>query len=188
MGDLIALASRTGWLRAAHRRRSGGRAARSCDLESGAAPTSSGVGGGNCWLIEAFVIIPKKVTTPVSAPGWQIPFPATRGGQTNLFPDVRCVTRKGILPNGIRCANLAGAERRKGRIMNLLQYAVTRPVITNALKVALVVGLCLNAINQGAQLWYGEGVDWPKVGLNFLVPYLVASYSAARMFTKSRSD
>lgn len=64
--------------------------------------------------------------------------------------------------------------------MKLLQCALTRPVIINALKVALVVGSCLNAINQGPQLWQGEGVGWNKVALNYLVPYLVASYSAAR--------
>lgn len=64
--------------------------------------------------------------------------------------------------------------------MKLLQCALTRPVIINALKVALVVGSCLNAINQGPQLWLGEGVEWNKVALNYVVPYLVASYSAAR--------
>lgn len=64
--------------------------------------------------------------------------------------------------------------------MKLLQCAFTRPVIINAVKVALVVGSCLNAINQGPQLWQGEGVEWNKVALNYVVPYLVASYSAAR--------
>lgn len=64
--------------------------------------------------------------------------------------------------------------------MKLLRLALTRAVITNALKIALVVGACLNAINQGPQLWHGEDMEWHKVALNFLVPYLVASYSAAR--------
>lgn len=64
--------------------------------------------------------------------------------------------------------------------MKLLQRALTRPVLINAIKVSLVVGTCLNAINQGPQLWQGEGVEWKKVALNYLVPYLVASYSAAR--------
>lgn len=64
--------------------------------------------------------------------------------------------------------------------MKLLQRAMTRPVIINAIKVSLVVGTCLNAINQGPQLWQAEGVEWNKVALNYLVPYLVASYSAAR--------
>jgi hypothetical protein len=43
--------------------------------------------------------------------------------------------------------------------MKLLQCAVTRPVIINALKVALVVRSCLNAINQGPQMWQGEEVE-----------------------------
>lgn len=64
--------------------------------------------------------------------------------------------------------------------MKLLHCALTGPVIINALKVALVVGSCLNAINQGPQLWQGEGVEWNNVALNYVVPYLVASYSAAR--------
>jgi len=64
--------------------------------------------------------------------------------------------------------------------MKLLHFAVTRPVATNAVKVALVVGTCLNAINQGPQLWQGEAVEWSKFALNYLVPYFVASYSAAR--------
>jgi len=109
-----------------------------------------------------------------------------------LFPDVLCVTREVIAPNGVGCGNHTVLAywcwKRKGPIMKLLQYALTRPVITNALKVALVVGLCLNAINQGSQLWHGVGIDWPRVGMNFLVPYLVASYSAARMFMKASPD
>lgn len=64
--------------------------------------------------------------------------------------------------------------------MKLLRCALTRSVIINAIRVALVVGSCLNAINQGPQLWQGEEVEWSKVALNYVVPYLVASYSAAR--------
>jgi hypothetical protein len=62
----------------------------------------------------------------------------------------------------------------------LLMSMLARPVVINAIKVSLVVGTCLNAINQGAALWHGSGVEWDKVLLNFVVPYLVASYSAAR--------
>ena len=64
--------------------------------------------------------------------------------------------------------------------MKLLRLALTRAVITNALKIALVVGTCLNAVNQGPQMWQGQGVEWQKVAVNFVVPYLVASYSAAK--------
>ena len=57
---------------------------------------------------------------------------------------------------------------------------VSRPVAVNAIKVSLFVGTCLNAINQGAAIWHGAGVEWGKVVLNYAVPYLVASYSAAK--------
>lgn len=63
---------------------------------------------------------------------------------------------------------------------SLLVHMLSRPVVTNAIKVSLFVGTCLNAINQGAALWHGAGVAWDKVLLNYVVPYLVASYSAAK--------
>jgi hypothetical protein len=62
----------------------------------------------------------------------------------------------------------------------LLHYALSRPVAVNALRVALVVGTCLNAINHGPQVLEGEPIVWSKVALNFLVPYLVATYSGAK--------
>lgn len=70
--------------------------------------------------------------------------------------------------------------------MTLFHYAASRPVIVNAIKVALVVGACLNAINQGPQLWAGDGIEWNKIALNFAVPYLVATYSAAKILSKTR--
>ena len=63
---------------------------------------------------------------------------------------------------------------------SLFSNALAKPVITTALKVSLVVGTCLNAINQGAAIWHGAGAEWDKVALNYVVPYLVASYSAAK--------
>ena len=67
--------------------------------------------------------------------------------------------------------------------MHLLSSALTRPVVANAIKVSLFVGTCLNGINQGPNLWHGEAVEWTKVALNYVVPYLVASYSAAKALT-----
>lgn len=61
-----------------------------------------------------------------------------------------------------------------------LSILLSRPVIVNAVKVSLVVGFCLNAINQGPTWWRGGDVEWGKFLLNFAVPYLVASYSAAK--------
>ncbi|PKQ01055.1 MAG: hypothetical protein CVT74_01090 [Alphaproteobacteria bacterium HGW-Alphaproteobacteria-13] len=62
----------------------------------------------------------------------------------------------------------------------LLNHMLSRPVVTGAIKVSLFVGTCLNAINQGSALWHGAGIEWGKVLLNYTVPYLVASYSAAK--------
>jgi hypothetical protein len=63
---------------------------------------------------------------------------------------------------------------------SLLQTALKPHIARNAVKIALVVGSVLNLINQGEALWRGSGVSWPHVLLNFLVPYCVASYSAAK--------
>ena len=66
------------------------------------------------------------------------------------------------------------------RMAGLLTHFVSRPVVTGAIRVSLFVGTCLNAINQGSAFWHGSGIEWGKVALNYLVPYLVSSYSAAR--------
>lgn len=57
---------------------------------------------------------------------------------------------------------------------------IERDVVRNAIKVSLFVGTCLNVINQGPAIWRGADVEWDKFLLNFAVPYLVATYSAAK--------
>jgi len=52
--------------------------------------------------------------------------------------------------------------------------------------VAAVVGCVLSAINEGARIAAGQAgwLTWVQVGLNFVVPFLVASYgylTAARV-------
>jgi hypothetical protein len=44
--------------------------------------------------------------------------------------------------------------------------------------VAAVVGCVLSAINEGTQIAAGNagGQTWVRVGLNFVVPFLVSSY------------
>ncbi len=49
-----------------------------------------------------------------------------------------------------------------------------------ALEVSLVVGAALNVINNGEQFWMHHTVNLWQVGMNFVVPYCVSSYSAAR--------
>lgn len=58
---------------------------------------------------------------------------------------------------------------------------LARRVVGNAAKVSLFVGTCLNLINQGPAIWRDHGVEWDKFALNFIVPYLVSSYSAAKV-------
>jgi hypothetical protein len=46
------------------------------------------------------------------------------------------------------------------------------------LPVAVVVGCVLSAINEGSQIASGDAgwPTWVRVGLNFVVPFLVSSY------------
>lgn len=53
-------------------------------------------------------------------------------------------------------------------------------IVSNAVRIALFVGTVLNAINQGSAFIDGHALDWWRVGLNYLVPYLVSSYSAIK--------
>ena len=57
---------------------------------------------------------------------------------------------------------------------------IRRHIVINALRVSLVVGLLLNVINQGSAFMDGLTIAWGQVLMNFVVPYCVASYSAAR--------
>ncbi|MEJ2419758.1 MAG: nitrate/nitrite transporter NrtS [Exilibacterium sp.] len=60
------------------------------------------------------------------------------------------------------------------------QILIRRHIVTNALRVSLVVGTLLNVINQGSAVIDGLEIAWGQVLLNFVVPDCVASYSAAR--------
>jgi hypothetical protein len=59
-----------------------------------------------------------------------------------------------------------------------------------ALPVAAVVGCVLSAINEGPRISAGHAgwLTWVQIGLNFVVPFLVASYgflTAARAPSKN---
>lgn len=66
------------------------------------------------------------------------------------------------------------------RWLHYAGYLWRRPVPRNALQVALPVGAVLNLINQGHALFGSEPVSWGQFAFNFIVPYSVASWSAAR--------
>lgn len=67
-----------------------------------------------------------------------------------------------------------------GFLGSLLRTACQRPIVVAAVKVALVVGTILNMINQGGRVLDGMPLSWFHVVLNYLVPYCVSTYSAAR--------
>lgn len=65
--------------------------------------------------------------------------------------------------------------------MNGLLYAFrSASICRSAFRVALLVGTLLNIINQGGALWNGADIDWFHGLLNYLVPFLVSSYSAGK--------
>lgn len=68
----------------------------------------------------------------------------------------------------------------------LIRLLTRRDIVRNAIRVSLVVGTVLNIINQGDAFWSGHPVSWPHVILNYLVPYCVASYSAAKNESQHR--
>ena len=53
-------------------------------------------------------------------------------------------------------------------------------IVASAVKVSMVVGTVLNLINNGEQLWTHHTVNLWQAALNFVVPFCVSSYSAAR--------
>jgi len=63
---------------------------------------------------------------------------------------------------------------------SILKLMTQWPVCRSALKVSLVVGTILNILNNGEQLWANQSVHWWHVGMNYLVPFCVSCYSAAR--------
>lgn len=63
---------------------------------------------------------------------------------------------------------------------SFLRVSCSARIVNGALRVALLVGTVLNLINQGAAILALGDVSWFHLLLNYLVPYCVASYSAAR--------
>lgn len=62
----------------------------------------------------------------------------------------------------------------------LLRLMLEPRIVWSALKVSLVVGTVLNVINNGEQFWMHRPVNLWQAALNFVVPFCVSSYSAAR--------
>lgn len=66
-----------------------------------------------------------------------------------------------------------------------LQLALNRDIVLTATRIALIAGTLLNLINQGPQLLHGSGIDWPRLMLTYLVPYVVSTVSAVQIRRRS---
>lgn len=62
----------------------------------------------------------------------------------------------------------------------ILRLMLTPRIAVSALKVSLVVGTVLNLINNGEQWWTHHTVNLWQALFNYVVPFCVSSYSAAR--------
>jgi len=62
------------------------------------------------------------------------------------------------------------------------RVARSRSILLTAVKVAIIVGVILNLINQGDLILGGNfaGVHWTKFCLTFCVPFCVSVYSATQ--------
>jgi hypothetical protein len=69
----------------------------------------------------------------------------------------------------------------------LILKGVTFPT---AIRVALVVGTILSVANQGSVIAGGDATpaSWVRVGVNYLVPYLVSSIGYIAPFRVRRHD
>jgi hypothetical protein len=68
-----------------------------------------------------------------------------------------------------------------------LRLATSREVATGAVLVSSVVGTVLNLINQGDRILAGfEGFDLARGALNYVVPFLVSTWSATRVAVRDR--
>lgn len=58
-----------------------------------------------------------------------------------------------------------------------LAYCLRRDHLRQTLRIALVVGVVLTAINQLDVILRGDGtaITWVKCGLNFVVPFVVSN-------------
>ena len=88
-------------------------------------------------------------------------------------------SRAMLAASGRRCPPWSGP----GEAVRLFARGIT---VRPCLPVAAVVGCVLSAINEGTQIAAGQAgwLTWIRVGLNFVVPFLVASYgylTAARV-------
>ena len=96
----------------------------------------------------------------------------------------------------------AAAKRRRGRyacwvsqgmdrmttLRRMLDLAVADGAPKRAFWVAVIVGTVLNLINQGDAIFGDPTLNWLKLGLTYVVPFLVSTHGAvsARLSQEKR--
>lgn len=72
------------------------------------------------------------------------------------------------------------------KLKSWLLCARQTDIVLCALKMATIVGTILMIINHGDVLWLGQltGLDWIQIGLTYLVPYSVSTYSSVEIYRK----
>jgi hypothetical protein len=70
------------------------------------------------------------------------------------------------------------------------RYALADGIPRRSLYLALVVGTILNVINQGDAIFGAASINWLKLLLTYVVPYLVGTYGAVsyRLSQKRSND
>jgi len=66
----------------------------------------------------------------------------------------------------------------------VLNRIFRKDIVIRSLYISAIVGTMLNLINQGDKLITGSEIDVLKCLLTYLVPYCVATYSAAMVISK----
>jgi hypothetical protein len=62
----------------------------------------------------------------------------------------------------------------------LVGVAARWPVVRTSLRVTMLVGTILNLANHWQALVAGSQLPWFHLAINYVIPYCVSSYSAAR--------
>ncbi len=80
------------------------------------------------------------------------------------------------------------AALRAERVQSIPVLMLSPRIAKGAMKVSIVVGTVLNAINNGEQLWGDHEIHPVGIALNYVVPLCVSAYSAARNESQRRSQ
>ena len=74
-------------------------------------------------------------------------------------------------------------------VQTFLTIAAQRSTVLRALKIALIVGLILVAVNEGGALMHGDidMADLVSIVLNFAVPYCVSTVSTVLAHAETKT-